>query len=340
MIKRNRRLQKWIGAISLAVAISGAFWWHISFNPRFFPVIETQVYRSAQLSASRLDAIIQDNGIRTIIALIGPEEGALWYEREIAIAKQRQVEILNIDFSSHDLPQSYRLHQLVDALLTAPRPILLHCHRGSDRTGMASAIALILNSDTSLETIEKQFSWRFGVIPYSDSIGIIFFNQYSQWLKATGRRHSRDNFLDWIRNYYVDSKGNIEYDIYSINKRGFEYNRWKDRRVATVQKGAAHYIIQGWAVDPWKMSQVDSLQIGIGRTFREAVSTPARSDFPPILGLSGSLNPLLPLEWECDFDDQDLIPGCHDIQLSIGEPGAIKTVIHTRIQLCVEDSGK
>ncbi len=122
--------------------------------------------------------------------------------------------------------------------------------------------------------------------------------------------------------------------------KGFEYSRWKDRRVATVQKGAAHYIIQGWAVDPWRLSQVDSLQIGIGRTFRQAVSTPARTDFPPILGLSGSLNLLLPLEWECNFDDQDLIPGCHDIQLSIGEPGAIKTVIHTRIQLCIEDSGK
>ena len=41
---------------------------------------------------------------------------------------------------------------------------------------MASAIALILNYDPSLETIEKQFSWRFGVVPYSDSIGVIFSN--------------------------------------------------------------------------------------------------------------------------------------------------------------------
>ncbi len=55
--------------------------------------------------------------------------------------------MLNIGFGSHELPQSNRLNQLVDALLTAPRPILLHCHRGADRTGMASAIALILNGD-------------------------------------------------------------------------------------------------------------------------------------------------------------------------------------------------
>jgi hypothetical protein len=340
MKKHNRHIYPWIAAISLAMAIGGITWWHISLNPRFFPVIETQVYRSAQLSVSRLDATIQAYGIRTIIALLGPEKGALWYENEKALAGQRQVQMFNIGFASHELPQYNRLNQLVDALLAAPRPILLHCYRGSDRTGMASAIALILNEGSSLQTIEKQFSWRYGVVPYSNSIGVIFFKQYSEWLSATGRFHSRVNFLDWIRNRYVDSKGNIEYDIHSINDRGFDDNWWKDRRVATIQKGAAHYVIRGWAVDYRRLSEVESLQIGIGRTFRQAVFTSARPDLPAFLGLSGTLNPLLPLEWECKVDDQDLSPGCHDIQLSIGDPGSVKTAINTRIQLCIEERGQ
>jgi hypothetical protein len=58
------------------------------------------------------------------------------------------------------------------------------------------------------------------------------------------------------------------------------------------------------------------------------------------LGLSGALDPLQPLEWECKVDDQDLALGCHDLQLSIGEPGAAKTVINTQDQLCVEESGR
>lgn len=338
MKKLNRRIHKWIAAISLAMAIGGAIWWHISLNPRFSPVIENQVYRSAQLSVSRLDAIIQDYGIRTIIALLGPENGSVWYENEKALAGQRQIQMLNIGFGSHELPQYNRLNQLVDALIGAPRPILLHCYRGSDRTGMASAIALILVDGASLETIEKQFSWRFGVIPYSNSIGVIFFNQYTEWLGTTGRVHSRDNFLDWIHNHYVDPKGNIEYDIDSINGKGFADSKWKDRRVATVHKGGSHYVIRGWAVDYRRLSQVNSLQIGFGGTFRPAVFTSARPDLPTFLGLSGALNPLLPLGWECEFDDRDLSPGCQDIQLSIGGPGSVKTVIHTRIQLCVEES--
>jgi len=340
MKMRNLHIHKWIAALSLAMTIGGAIWWHISLNPRIFPVIENQIYRSAQLSVSSLDTTIQTYGIRTIIALLGPEKGSPWYENEKALAGRRQVQMLNIGFGSHELPQYSRLNQLVDALLAAPRPILLHCYRGSDRTGMASAIALILNEGSSLQTIEKQFSWRFGVVPYSNSIGVIFFKQYSEWLSATGRFHSRDNFLDWIRNRYVDPKGNIEYDIDSINNRGFADRWWKDRRVATVQKGAAHYVIRGWAVDYRRLSQVDSLQIGIGRTFRQAVYTSERPDLPDFLGLSGILNPLLHLEWECKLDDLDLASGCYDVQLSIGEPGTIRTVINTQAQLCVEESGK
>jgi hypothetical protein len=340
MTMRNRHIHKWIVAISVAVTICGAIWWHISLNPRFFPVIETQVYRSAQLSAFRLDAVIQTHGIRTIIALLGSEKGSIWYEHEKAVADRHQVQMLNIGFGSHELPQYNRLNQLVDSLLSAPRPILLHCFRGADRSGMASAIALILNDDLPLETIKKQFSWRFGVIPYSDSIGVLFFDRYSEWLHTTGKEHNRDNFLDWVRNRYVDPKGNIEYDIDSINDKGFEDSKWKDRRVATVQKGRSRYAVRGWAVDYRRLSQADSLQVGIGKTFREAVFTTPRPELPTFLGLSGAINPLLPLGWVCEFEDQDLTPGCQEIQLSIGGPGSFKTVISTRIQLCIEEGRK
>jgi len=338
------KIHKWriplIAGVLLAMAIGGAIWWHISLNPRFFPVIENQIYRSAQLSASRLDAVIDAYGIRTIIALLGPEKGALWYEDEKAVAKRHQIQMLNIGFGSHELPQYNRLNELVEALLSAPRPILLHCYRGADRSGMASAIALILNEASSLETIEKQFSWRFGVVPFTKSIGVIFFKQYSEWLSATGRFHSRNNFLDWIHNCYVDPKGNIEYVIHSIDHKGFEDRWWKDGRIATVQKGAAQYVILGSAQDYRQMFQMDFLQIGIGSTFRQAAFTSAGPDASAFLETSGAKYPSQPLEWECKMEDQDLPIGCHDIQLSIGESGTIKTVINTQTQVCVEESAR
>ena len=337
---RNRRIQKWIAAISLAMAIAGAIWWHISFNPRFFPVIEKQVYRSAQLSASRLNTVIQDYGIRTIIALLGSEKGAPWYENEKSVADGHQIQLLNIAFGSHELPQYNRLNQLVSVLQSAQRPILLHCYRGADRSGMASAIALILYNDPPFEILEKQFSWRFGVVPYSDSIGVIFFNKYSEWLRTVGKVHNRNNFLDWIHNHYVDPKGNIEYDIDSIDGKGFIDSKWQEKRVATVQKGSGHYIIRGWAVDYRRLSTVRFLQVGIGNTFHEAVYTTQLPKLPTFLELPDALNTQLTLGWECEFGDRDMNPGCHDIQLSIGGLDASRTVINTRLQLCIEENGK
>lgn len=218
-------------------------------------------------------------------------------------------------------------------------PVLLHCYRGSDRTGMASAIALILNDEPSMETIKKQFSWRYGVIPYSNSIGLIFFRKYEDWLNATGRTHTRDNFQDWIQNVYVDSKGNIEYNINTINGKGFEYSYWKDCRIATVQKGWGRYVLRGWFVDYLRLSPVNSLQVGIGNMFRQAVISP-QPRFSALVALSGTLDQSLLLYWKYEFDEKDLIDGCQDILLSIGDPGAVQTVISTKIQICMEESGK
>jgi hypothetical protein len=88
-------------------------------------------------------------------------------------------------------------------------------------------------------------------------------------------------------------------------------------------------------VDYRRLAQVDFLQVGIGKSFRQVVYTFPRPDLPDFLGLSGSLNPELLLGWECVFDDADLTPGCQDIQLSIGNTSSDRIMINTRIQLCV-----
>lgn len=340
MKKSGRYFNKWIATVLTILIIAGVLWWHISLNPRFHTVIDKQVYRSAQLSASRLDAAIQTYRIRTIIALIGAEKGEPWYENEKAVAERHQVQLINLAFGSHELPQFNRLNQLVDLLQSAPRPILLHCYRGSDRSGMASAIALILYNDPPMEILEKQFSWRFGVIPYSESIGVIFFEKYREWLLMNGKTHNQSNFLEWIRHHYVDMKGNIEYDIDSINGKGFIENGWENKKSATVRNGSSSYLLRGWAVDYQRSSQVNFLRIGIGNVFHEVHYTSHRPQLPVFLDLSGRLDPQLKLEWECQFGEKEIQMGCHDIHLSIGNPQGSVTVVNTQIQLCIDNKSQ
>ena len=206
------RKKKWIIVLTLVVLMTGVGWWHIVMNPRFHPVIDQQIYRSAQLDVPELERFTHTYGIHTILSLLGPEKGDRWYENEHTFAQQHQIRMLNIGFASHELPLKSHLNHLIDALVSEPKPLLLHCHRGSDRSGMASAIALILFQDDSLKTVERQFSWRYGVVPFTHSIGVQFFDLYEQWLKSTGQSHSRENFLNWARNDYVDPNGNIDPD--------------------------------------------------------------------------------------------------------------------------------
>lgn len=192
--------------------------YQLFFNERIDTVVEGKVYRSAQLSCDSLQKIIDEKGIRTIINLRGGSKDAGWYVRECEIAKKNNIRLYDISIPAHELPEYAKLISLVDALQISERPILIHCRRGADRTGMASALALAIEKDPPFSYIKKQFSWRYGVLPVYRSIGPYFFSKYEQWLNKTGKAHSRDTLLYWIRNEYVDNRGNLgpSIDYFSV----------------------------------------------------------------------------------------------------------------------------
>lgn len=206
MKKRNLLYNKWIITLLCLIGIAVGIWWHIAINSRFHPIIDQEIYRSAQLTVSQLEKIIHQHQIRTIVSLLGPEIGNSWYDNQKNIAEKNHVKMINIGFGSHELPKQAKLKDLIDKLLSVEKPALIHCYRGADRSGMAGAIALILFQDADIETAKKQFSWRYGVVPYTDSIGVQLFSIYENWLNTAGKSHTRENFLDWINNVYAGSR--------------------------------------------------------------------------------------------------------------------------------------
>jgi protein tyrosine/serine phosphatase len=50
----------------------------VLFGENFHAVVPGELYRSAQLSGSRLERHIQAEGIRTVINLRGPNPGSAW----------------------------------------------------------------------------------------------------------------------------------------------------------------------------------------------------------------------------------------------------------------------
>ena len=82
---------------------------------------------------------------------------------------------------------------------------------------MVSALALALEADPPISELKKQFSARYGVLPFYRSIGPYFFSMYEDWLKKNNHNHSRDRLLYWARHEYRDYFGNLESWIDEVN---------------------------------------------------------------------------------------------------------------------------
>jgi hypothetical protein len=184
------------------VALAGhAF--YILFGSNFHTVIHGQVYRSAQLSAVALEQFIRDKHIRTIVNLRGCCDPESWYLDEGRVALRNDVSLEDLGFSACRLPSSITLRQLLEVIDRSDYPILFHCHKGSDRTGMASAIALLLRTNTPLEEARQQLGFRYGHLPLGRTVYIDqFFDLYQEWLTSRTLTHSPAVFRRWIEHEY------------------------------------------------------------------------------------------------------------------------------------------
>ena len=65
-------------------------------------------------------------------------------------------------FSAGRLPAVAEMRRLVEVLDRSERPLLFHCQRGTDRTGLASAVALLLLTDRPYDEARRQLGLRYG----------------------------------------------------------------------------------------------------------------------------------------------------------------------------------
>ena len=181
--------------ISLAIIIlfCGGYLGYLQLSGNIHAVIPGQVYRSAQLNPTQLQAVIAQNHIKSIIDL------APGNDPELIVAKQDQVTHINLGLEALIPPSASQLKQLAQLIKTAQRPVLIHCAHGADRTGLASAMVLALTPGYTDWQIKLQYSPLYGAVD-PRSIGKTVMGRYFSDLSKQNRPSTPERFQAWLQN--------------------------------------------------------------------------------------------------------------------------------------------
>ncbi len=172
------------------------------FDENLLEIVPGEIWRSAQPSGPEMDAFITRLGLRSVLNLRGERGGSAWLREERSVTAARGVELHTVRLSAKQMPPTPRLREIVRVLDTAPRPLLLHCKGGVERSGLVGAVAVLLH-DGDLAQARAQFARSKGYIQIlSGSELPLVLDEYERWLSRRGETHAPERFRAWVAGDY------------------------------------------------------------------------------------------------------------------------------------------
>ena len=141
----------------------------------FHWIVPGEAARAAQAYAGFLGPFLSRHGIRSLINLRGANPRFGWWRYERRVTETRGVEHLDVMLDSRNLPTRDMLVALFAAFDRAPRPFLIKCSGGQDRTSFAAALYLIHRGGWAAR--DKAVS-QFARFPY-----LHFPKEHQRWLQ-------------------------------------------------------------------------------------------------------------------------------------------------------------
>jgi hypothetical protein len=155
-----------------------------------------------QAWAGGVEPFLKRRGIRAIINLRGRNDDLSWWQKETAIAKRAGIAHFDAMLDSRKLPTREMLVTLIESFDSAPRPFLLKCSGGQDRTSLAAALYLIHRDGWGAMAAAHA---QFARIPY-----LHFPKTHQRWLRPFVDFAQPDSagapLAQWIRQGYTPQK--------------------------------------------------------------------------------------------------------------------------------------
>ena len=169
----RRRALRALAVLLLAAGLSGGayagYCGVLIATGNFHEVAPGALYRAAQMDGPTLDATLAAHGIRAVLNLRGANPDSDWYRDEIAVAARRGVAHYDIPLSARRPLSAPEMARLLNILRTAPKPLLIHCRSGADRSGLVAALYRYAVAHDPAAEAARELSLRYGHFPYLTS---------------------------------------------------------------------------------------------------------------------------------------------------------------------------
>jgi protein tyrosine/serine phosphatase len=160
MLRRLTKAAAVVGASALVALVAHLVTIHATGN--FAAVVAGEAYRSAQVTPDSIARLHAEQGIASILNLRGAHPGEAWYDDEIRSSAALGIAHADFAMSASQAIGPAEARELIALMEALPKPLLIHCRHGSDRTGLASALYLARIAGADEETAERALSIRYG----------------------------------------------------------------------------------------------------------------------------------------------------------------------------------
>ncbi len=168
------RIVKYILGTLVTVALFWVFYFLLYAN---FHKVDNELYRSAQLYSFNMPYFIEHDKIKSIINFRGGyaqgQEPDKWYVDEVDFAKKHNISHYDYGIGDRVKITLKQMEEMVELMKKAPKPLLIHCKAGADRTSLAAALYLYAikkdrDASRAISIVYGHFPWLGSKIYFMD----------------------------------------------------------------------------------------------------------------------------------------------------------------------------
>ncbi len=177
--------------VALVAASVGGYWGILQYEGNLHTVRAGVLYRSAQLSGNEIKAAVGEYGIKSVLNLRGAHKGEPWYDDEMAAANALGLAHFDYPISAKRFVTTQQIEEILGILRKAPKPLLIHCKSGADRTGLVAALYRYSDTGASDAQADEELSLVYGHFPYLTSKSVAMDDSFWAFVDAPPKPSAR-----------------------------------------------------------------------------------------------------------------------------------------------------